>query len=279
MRLNSDRGVVAERPMYFNYRGRKGGHCVVGATAPSSEWYFAEGTTRAGFDEYITVQNPNNEDATLYFNYMIEGKGAKLPFERTVSANSRATFTVKDHVGEGKDVSLFLESTMGVVAERPMYFNDKGRKGGHCVVGATAPSERWYFAEGTTRDGFDEYITVLNPHQHDIAVTARYMPAEGQGGAFKKSYTAAAGQRLTIRVNDEVGEDKDVSVRLTSEDNSFVAERPTYFNLVRNDWPGNVYNGGSVCMGGVPGKKTYFAEGYVSPQVGIQEKPPGTRKK
>ena len=39
------RGVVAERAMYFNYYGRRGGHASQGITQPSAIWYFAEGYT------------------------------------------------------------------------------------------------------------------------------------------------------------------------------------------------------------------------------------------
>ncbi len=51
---------IAERPMYFSYKGAwTGGHDVAGATYPSDCWYFAEGCTRAGFEEWLCLQNPN----------------------------------------------------------------------------------------------------------------------------------------------------------------------------------------------------------------------------
>jgi hypothetical protein len=49
------------------------------------------------------------------------------------------------------DSSLILQSSIPVVAERPMYFNYKGVwTGGHDVVGAPAAAGTWYFAEGYT---------------------------------------------------------------------------------------------------------------------------------
>ncbi len=61
LKVTSDRGIVAERPMYFDYQGKwTGGHDVLGANAPSKSWYFAEGTTRAGFDQWLCLQNPNS---------------------------------------------------------------------------------------------------------------------------------------------------------------------------------------------------------------------------
>jgi hypothetical protein len=43
---------------------------------------------------------------------------------------------VNEEIGEGKDVSLHVQSTLPVVAERPMYFIYKDKwDGGHDVVG------------------------------------------------------------------------------------------------------------------------------------------------
>ena len=144
IRLNSpDEYLVAERPMYFNYQGRSarnwlGGHDVVGfspGVRSARKWYFAEGTTRSEFDEWITVLNPTEKAAGLTFRYMIEGAGEVVK-TGNVAANSRATFYAADHVGAGKDISLLVESDQDIVAERPMYFNYNGWcPGGHDVVG------------------------------------------------------------------------------------------------------------------------------------------------
>jgi uncharacterized protein YkwD len=45
-RVTADRPVVAERAMYFDYRGCGGGHDTIGAESPSTTWYFAEGSVQ-----------------------------------------------------------------------------------------------------------------------------------------------------------------------------------------------------------------------------------------
>jgi uncharacterized repeat protein (TIGR02543 family) len=119
--LTSSPNLVAERPMYFNYNGQwTGGSDALGAVAPNTKWYFAEGNTLPEFDQYVTVLNPGNAAADLIFHYMVEGQGEKdVPGQ--VGAHSRATFKTRDQIGNGKHVSLYLKSTRGVVAERPMY--------------------------------------------------------------------------------------------------------------------------------------------------------------
>ena len=54
--------MVVERPMYFNYNSvYPGGHDAVAASSPGTSWYFAEGTTLPGFDEYTTVLEPQRD--------------------------------------------------------------------------------------------------------------------------------------------------------------------------------------------------------------------------
>ena len=61
-------GFVAERPMFFVHDFGNGvingSDTVLGAEAADTAWFFAEGTTRAGFFEFVTIQNPNT-DVTL----------------------------------------------------------------------------------------------------------------------------------------------------------------------------------------------------------------------
>ncbi len=140
--INSTLPVLAERPMYFLYKGAwDGGHCVVGATHPSTQWHFAEGTTREGFDTWICLSNPNEDrTAQVTVEYMMgQGQGANITRVYEVPALSRRTVNVNEAVGAGKDVSLRLDSTLPVLAERPVYFLYKGAwDGGHCVVGASS---------------------------------------------------------------------------------------------------------------------------------------------
>jgi len=40
-------------------------------------------------------------------------------------------------------------------------------------VGIAQPAKRFYFPEGTTWDGFNEYILLFNPNEKDIEVTLK----------------------------------------------------------------------------------------------------------
>jgi IPT/TIG domain/Family of unknown function (DUF5719) len=265
IKLESDGMVLAERPIYFNYQGKwDGGHDVIGAPSPATAWYFAEGYTGSGFDEYICVLNPGGADAALTFSFQTEQAGEQLRDGYTVPARSRRTFAVNQVLGTGYESSLAVASSQPVVVERPMYFDylsttSQHWEGGHCVMGATQLSTQFFFAEGTTRSGFESWLTLQNPHDHDIVVNAVYQLGQGQGSQRERSYRVAAGSRRTVFVRDEAGADKDVSVALGS-DETFLAERPIYFAY---NYGGLAAEGGHCVVGASsPAPEWLLAEGY-----------------
>ncbi len=259
-KIKSVQPVVVERPMYFNYQGRyPGGSIESGISEPSTRWYLAEGATQPGMEEWISLMNPNSSGATIKITYMFPGGGTKVQ-SFPMPATSRETVNVNKIVGENKDVSALVESTRPVLAERPMYFNYHGAwPGGHTQSGAVTPATSWFLAEGTTRnnshDGaFEEWISIMNPGDAAAQVDITYMFTGGGTQAGHK--TVAAHSRETISVNAAVGNDKDVSVRLSSPSQPIVVERPLYYNYK------NSMAGGDVELGSTEGSKTlYFAEG------------------
>jgi spore coat protein A, manganese oxidase len=240
--------IVAERPMYFNYKGEwTGGHCVVGALGSAAAWYFAEGTVRPGFDAFIAIQNPNATASNVKVTYML-GNGANVEQTLTVSPNSRATVVVKDKLGSADDAahdfSAKVETTnsVNIIAERSMYFNYHGQwTGGHCVMGAFSPAEQWWLAEGTTRPNFNSYITIQNPNPTvDAAVTITYML--GDGSVKNQALKVPKSSRATVNVNDVLGSADSVASDFSagvycSNGVWIVVERPMYFNY-QNAWTG-----------------------------------------
>jgi hypothetical protein len=263
--VESDMPIAAERPMYFTYKGVwTGGHDAVGARSPSTTWYFAEGYTGPGFEEWLCVMNPGDTAAGLEFRFQTQEKGEVIKTGYAVPPRSRASFPVNDILGEGYQASLELRSDTPVVAERPMYFDYTGPggkhwQGGHCAAGAVSLSTRHHFAEGTTRNGFEEWLTIQNPNAVDITVNASYQMGTGQGESVDGGYAVPAGSRITVFVPLETGNGKDVSVLLSST-LPFLAERPMYFDYHHGDI---VAQGGHCAMGiPLPSMQWFFAEGY-----------------
>ncbi len=266
LRVDSASSIVAERPMYFAYQGAwSGGSDVVGASAPANTWYFAEGYTGPGFDEYICVLNPGATNAALTFRFQTQEAGEQVVIGLSCPAHSRRSFKANDLLGgKAYQTSLQLDSNQPIVAERSIYFNYLGMggwnwNGGDCVMGATSLGNEYYFAEGTTRLGFEEWLTLQNPGASAATVSATYQLGAGQGDPVNKSYTIPAGRRITLYVPQEAGFGNDVSVHLTSSSN-FLAERPMYF---RYTYKGVDYTGGHCVIGARQASADwFFAEGY-----------------
>ncbi len=268
IKVGAETPIVVERPMYFNYGGAwSGGHDVIGAPTPATTFYFAEGCTGEGFDEWLCLMNPGGREATAHIVYMFTNGSTKVQ-DVTIGGTTRTTIKVNQIVGPDKDVSMLVTSDAPIVAERPMYFGldigtfeDYGRivlSGGHDVIGATSPSKTHYFAEGYTGDIFLEFLCLMNPGDKDATANITYMFTDGsiKTSALKLGKTS----RNTIYVNDAVGDGKEVSILITS-DSPIVAERPMYFFY---DFPGHDFNwsGGHDVVGAVaPRQEFFFAEG------------------
>lgn len=236
--------------------------------AGAAEYYFAEGTTRPGFDTYFCVQNPGEQAAavTLYF---LRGTGEIVKRDVSVPPHSRSTVNASDSLGRGDDeshdFSTYIECTngQGVFVERPMYFDYKGWTGGHTAPGALDSSDRFYFAEGTCRPGFDPYFCIMNPEDKDAEVILTYFKGDGTTATTAVNVPARTRRTVapkdTLGVGDDAAHDFSTRIQVTNAGAYIVAERPMYFNY--NGWTGGHDVMGERASSGI----WYFAEGTCRP--------------
>jgi hypothetical protein len=244
LRVDSDQPVVAERPMYFDYKDKwNDGSITMGATALSKAWYFAEGTTRSGFEEWLCLANPGSEDADAHVIYHRAGAPDSEQLI-DVPAGRRRTIDVNAVLGPEADVAVEIESDREIIAERPMYFDYRGKwNGGDDSMGMASPATGLYFAEGTTRPGFEEWLCLLNPGNVRAAVKVQYTFQDAS--TQEQDIALAPGQRFSIFVNEVVGPGKDVAAYIES-DQGIIAERSMYFSYH------GVWDGGSCAPACVP---------------------------
>jgi hypothetical protein len=221
---------VAERTIHFNIPGMwHGSSGIVGTTAPSTEWDFAEGSTLTNgsggpqiFSEYLTLQNPNGGAVPVTLSYFTDSGQAPVK-GLTLAANSRTTVEVfhgdtsnvssciangagaNCGVGPGiGGVSVQVKSgSLPIIAERPFYvdgfsFGDGVIRDGHDAFGATAAGPTWNFAEGTTQGGFKEYLTLQNPGSAAATVNLNYFTDSGAHPV--KTLTVNPHSRVTVEV-------------------------------------------------------------------------------
>lgn len=145
---------VAERELFFHYSHNANGRSlsasgvsdVIGQVGPAAatSYSFAEGYTNAGYDEWLTLQNPTANPETIAVS-LANADGRTYPFQVQVGANTRATVDITAMVlnhlivpgdtFKGYEVSMSVSSNGAFVAERPMYFNAFGYQGGDDQIG------------------------------------------------------------------------------------------------------------------------------------------------
>ncbi len=217
--VSSSQPVVVERAQYLN--SMRSGSCSIGARSPSCTWFFAEGYTADGFEEWLLVQNPSGAQARVDLTFMqLDGSNTAM----SISVPARSRYTVPVHeLLPGAQLSVSVSSRLPVIAERAMYWN--GRSDGHATLGTPTPEYTWFFAEGYTADGFEEWLLVQNPWDATATVRIDFMMP---GGATRSKTVEVAGRsRYTIDAGAELGP-TEVSIRLSS-DLPVVSERAMYF--------------------------------------------------
>ncbi len=230
---------------------------LVNANNIPNVYYFAEGCTREGFSDYICVANPNPWKTHLIVDYMaVDGStGEKANTQKAydVNADSRVTINVNTEAGVNKDVSVRVEGYHGdsIIAERAMYWN--GMSGGHCNTGITSTQANWYFAEGSTANGFETYILLQNPGDANATASIDYMTVAGLVHG-PQGLILPPQSRTTINVADTADVSNAVEVAAQVQaNNPIVVERAVYWNG-RSD-------GSCTAGANVPGTEWYFAEG------------------
>ncbi|MFH1151199.1 MAG: DUF5719 family protein [Actinomycetota bacterium] len=220
--VTCDQPVVVERSMYW--KDRKAGHDSIGVTSPAPEWYLAEGSTNGGFETWVLIQNPGASEAQVQLTFMtpegeVEGPALDIP------AMSRRSVDVADTVPDEWDVSTKVTGSLPVIAERAVYWNERG--GGHDSVGVTTPSSSWYLAEGCTNGGFETWVLVQNPGTLNAHTKLSFMTPEGLVPGPEVDVPPSG--RVSVEVAETVPDQWSVSTKVEA-DHPVIAERSMYWD-------------------------------------------------
>ncbi len=234
----------------------------LGAIPVNNNWYFGEGRIGSGFNEYITLDNPDSSQACAvnvkYLYTPVGGIAQTKTIATTINASTRATRYVNNDLGfpvtqsGAANVSTFVTvntsstpNCPGIVAERPMYFHFNGVvDSGDDVMGATHTAKTFYFADVPTGGGSSSFFTILNPGSASATVTATYYANGAQ--VQQQTLQVAAGTRGTISSNT-LALPPHVAAIVTSSQ-PVVIERPSYYDNVSAGAAGTV-SGGAVVVG------------------------------
>jgi hypothetical protein len=183
-----------------------GSHRETAVLAPSTSWFFAEGTTTGDSSLFYLLQNPQASAVNATVRYL---RALGLPpIEKTymLPARSRTTIPVdtEDPGLVATDVSAQVTATAPIIAERAMYRNRPGQPfaAGSGSAGVTAPALEWFLAEGATGSFFDLFLLIANPNPTPAAIEVQYLPANGDV-LPPALYSVPANGRFTIWVDDQ----------------------------------------------------------------------------
>jgi len=174
----------------------------------SSHWYFAAGASTLGVDQRLLIYNPFPDEAVVRVSFMtqqgVETKGglADVP----VPSKSTTEIVINRFIRLERTLAIRIEAKRGRVTAWRMLYDDPdgGPAGVQLSLGASAPSETWFFPEGQVGERADQRIGLMNPTDEEATVT---ISLHGAGGKIVQSeelvaVALPAGTARQIVLND-----------------------------------------------------------------------------
>lgn len=169
--LEGGEGMVEQRALY------PAGHAVASCTThTSSTWYFADGWTVEGSTEQLIITNPFADTASVDLTFFTKS-GRREP--AAFQGDSISPHSVK--VIQVAESGLVDEAIIGVevdtvrgqtVVGRAQHYIAGNRLGYTLNLGAPAPSEQLWFADGEKGPGITEQYVIFNPTDEPASVVA-----------------------------------------------------------------------------------------------------------
>lgn len=193
LELRADEVLLTERTLVV---GRE----LLGSTGvsePSRSWYFAEGSTVANTETLLQVLNPQRQEVAGTLRFYPDG-GAPVDQAVSFAPRSRTTLRLNDFLPE-MEFGVKLATVQPVVAERTTTLETGAS---HLATGITKLSRTWTFAEGSTTEGINTTLHLLNPWKQQVGITLRVMSEDGT--SLSRLYAVPAEARLVLPLDSVV---------------------------------------------------------------------------
>jgi hypothetical protein len=227
--------LAVERTMSWDARGY-GGHGG-SATAPATEWLFAEGS-QGYFDTYVLLANSTATDANATLRFLLEGGGVVQQVVVVPAQSRRTVYAGGIPALVNQSFGIDVVSTQPIIAERAMYFPHDGPRlfeGGHESAGVTETATSWFLAEGATGPFFESFVLLMNPTTTKASVELTYLLPGGETVIRVFALPANSRQTIDVETVDPKLTNTPVSIRVVS-DIGIVAERAMYWPDVSQGW-------------------------------------------
>ena len=186
--ITSSVPIIVERAMYSSAAGAfAAGHDSAGVTAPSSQWFLAEGATGSYFDLFLLFANTSSSDAEVDVTYLLPS-GATVVKHHTIPANRRVTINVapEDPLVADAAVSTKVRSTNNVpiIVERSMWWpHGQPVVRGAQLAGGDSTGTKWTVADGELGrrpQNAQTYLLVANTSASAASLRVTFILEGGQ---------------------------------------------------------------------------------------------------
>jgi hypothetical protein len=220
--LTADRQISAQLTIK---RDGKDNDTLLGNTGLDTRWYLAEGYTGLTFHESVAILNPDfNAPAHVLLHLLPFSGRPGLDVPVTVPVHSTYVANI-NKLMPGQSLSIEASADRPVVVERTLTFSNDGF-GMTTRSGSNRPATSWIFAEGTTVNRFQTFLTILNPNEMAALVTASFFSRTGSS-LGSKTILVGGRSRANLKLNDLLSASGVATV--VSSDLPVVIERPEYF--------------------------------------------------
>ncbi len=127
-RVHGSAPIIAERAMYWDNGTGEACHDSIGLDQAHISFYLPDGEDGAAEETFTLVQNPNATSVGVQVSYLTPSGAGNVTFNKTIPANSRVTFKMKEKLPDSRAAVVVECTTPGkrVIAERSMYWNSRG---------------------------------------------------------------------------------------------------------------------------------------------------------
>jgi len=219
--LTADRQIAAQLDLT---RPGKDGDSILGNTGLGQTWYLAEGYTGLTFHEWVSILNPGSRAARVHLHLLPFGGRRGRTVTVPVGAHSHTVVDV-NRLLPGAALSIVARSNQPVVIERTLTFSHGGY-GLTARAGTNVAATSWVFAEGSTTNRFQTFLTLLNPNDQRASVTAVFFGSDDRVLATRRM-TMAPRSRGTVLLNKVLRASGVASVVTSSQ--PIIVERTEYF--------------------------------------------------
>jgi hypothetical protein len=212
--ISATQPIIVERAMYLDRPGQPfaAGHESAGVTAPSNNWFLAEGATGAFFEMFVLIANPNPTATNVSVDYLLT-TGTVLTKTYTVAANSRFTIWVDEEqfpnlsgnrALASVSCSMRVRSTNNVpiIVERAMWWPQPNWYEAHNAPGTTVTGTRWALAGGEVGGSTARQTFVLVANTSAAAGQARVTVYYEDGTSAQSTINLLASSRTNVSIGE-----------------------------------------------------------------------------